>query len=105
MDKEEKRYDPAVEAQAELERDTKRAGWMAWTLKGIGALLVFSAAKLHLSTLAGKVAGGIGPLCFLASSIVSMWARSKESGPEYISIVQPKDDRTSRVIRNRFARR
>jgi hypothetical protein len=84
------RYDPALEAQGELERSIKRAQWIALTLGGIGALLVFSVAKLHLSTLAGKVAGFVGPLCFLASWVVSIWARSRENGPEYVSIVKPK---------------
>jgi hypothetical protein len=93
------RYDPALEAQRELERSNKRAHWIEFTLGGIGALLVLSVAKLHLSTLTGKVAGVVGPLCLLASWAVSMWARSKEDGPEYVSILGTKleprgDDRT-----------
>ncbi len=86
------RYDPALEAQRELERSIKRAHWIASTLGGIGALLLFSVAKLHLSTLAGKVAGVVGPLCFLASWMVSIWAGSRENGPEYVSIVEPRGD-------------
>jgi hypothetical protein len=88
--KQAKRYDPALETQAQLERSNQRVVWVARTLRGLGALLVLSVAKLHLSTLAGRVAGIVGPLCFLAAWIFAMWAKSRESGPEYLSILEPE---------------
>lgn len=94
---EERRYDIALEAQAELERRNKRAYWMAGTLSGIGVLLALSVAKLHLSTLAGKIAGLAGPLCFLAAWAISRWAKDRENGPEYVSILDPGDARDYRI--------
>ncbi|HET9839212.1 MAG TPA: hypothetical protein VFR84_13330 [Candidatus Angelobacter sp.] len=99
QEKDEERYDPALEAKAELERTSQQAYSMAWAVRAIGALLLLSVAKLHLSTLAGKVAAIGGPLCFLGAWIISTWARSREAGPEYISILAPegaKDYRSDR---------
>lgn len=88
-----KRYDIALETQAELDRLNRRAHRVALTLEGIGALLVLSVAKLHLSTLAGKIAGVASTLCFGAAWVISRWASDRENGPEYVSILQGSSGR------------
>jgi hypothetical protein len=91
----EKRYDVALEAQAELERINKRADRLALSLKVTGSLLLLSIAKLHLSTSAGKLAGIVGPLFLIAAWVVSRLAKSREDGPEYLSILEPEGEGVS----------